>query len=422
MSTDKTEDKTGDTGDTEPTDETVDDTATDEAVDDAAEDSERSALSADEPVTELPDLETPAAAPKPRRSFLGLVSIVLSLAALAAVAFLYLREESEPVVEPDLNFARPADLAALREQVDSLRDSLEVLEGEVSGMAGLGDESAEARRRLQDTIEREIRALDDRLGSYDSLPPRVGNLENAVSAIQGIESGTRDTLLLAEAEYYLQTANTLLTFSGNVELATTALGMADDRLTSIDNPALNNVRQAISDEVTSLEGVPVVDIESNAILLSSLARLADSLPMRSLDGDSVTTSEDEAAQEPGAAGKAWSAIKEAVGDVVKVTPPGGDEAPLLVPGSEPLIRSNLTLQLQAARLALLTGEQAIFEQSLDDADAWLVQYFDGSSLQVQSARETLAEVRSVRLETVLPDISESLRLLRQYESLSETAP
>ncbi len=426
MSTDKTDTEqqaedeaaaNGDTNEAAIDDEVSGAVVETETLDDAGFDD----LAADDAdsVGESPGTEPPALTAKPGRSIVGLLALAVSIVALAGVGLVYLSREDAP--EQDLDFARPAEVSAVSAEIDALRGSLAALEERIDAIAGIGDESAASRRQLQDSIAREIRGLEERLQAYDSLPPRVGNLENAVASIQGIETGARDTLLLAEAEYYLQTANTLLTFAGNVELAKTALGMADDRLVSIGNPALNNVRQAISDETTALDGVAVVDIESNAILLSSLARLADSLPVRSLDADAEVPGA-ESVEEPGAAGKAWNAIKEAVGDVVKVTPPGGEETPLLLPGSEPLIRSNLSLQLQAARLALLTGEQAIFEQSLDDADTWLGQYFDGRSLQVQSARETLAEVRGLQLETELPDISESLRLLRQYEALSGSAP
>ena len=105
--------------------------------------------------------------------------------------------------------------------------------------------------------------------------------------------------------------------------------------------------------------------------------------------------------------------------IVKVTPPDEATRALLTPDTAKLIRSNLALQLQAARLALLRGEQAIFEQSLDDADALLVQYFDTESAQVMSAQETIAEIRDSMFAVTPPDISESLRLLRQFRMLSE---
>jgi len=104
--------------------------------------------------------------------------------------------------------------------------------------------------------------------------------------------------------------------------------------------------------------------------------------------------------------------------LVKVTPPDEETRALLTPDAAHLIRSNLALQLQAARLALLRGEQAIFEQSLDDADALLTQYFDTGSAQVESAAETIAEIRDSMVAVQAPDISESLRLIRQFRVLS----
>ena len=93
----------------------------------------------------------------------------------------------------------------------------------------------------------------------------------------------------------------------------------------------------------------------------------------------------------------------------------------MTPDAEYFLRTNLTLQLQIARLALLRGEQAIFQQSLDDASTWLQTYFDTESAQVASAVATLAEIRDEVFTVAKPDISESLRLLRQFNTIAETA-
>ena len=85
------------------------------------------------------------------------------------------------------------------------------------------------------------------------------------------------------------------------------------------------------------------------------------------------------------------------------------------------VRARCALQLQSARLALLRGEQAIFEQTLDDTSALLDAYFDKSSPQVESTQLTIAEIRADVFTTSAPDISESLRLLRDYRSLRETS-
>ena len=94
---------------------------------------------------------------------------------------------------------------------------------------------------------------------------------------------------------------------------------------------------------------------------------------------------------------------------------------MLTTDGEYFLRNNIALQLQSARLALLRGEQAVFEQSLDDTSALLDEYFDAGSAQVASTRETLAEVRGNVFTTSAPDISQSLRLLRQYRTLTESS-
>jgi uroporphyrin-3 C-methyltransferase len=188
----------------------------------------------------------------------------------------------------------------------------------------------------------------------------------------------------------------------------------------LGDPALTEVRRAIANEVAALDVMEKPDVGGVALTLSSLARVVDSLPLRHIAGARSDDPDSNTLEQSGAA-RAWGAVKGAFTGLVKHTPPGDDKAPLLTPGSEPLIRSNLALQLQAARLALLRGEQQVFEHSIDDARAWLNSYFDTATEPVNSTLETLAEIREGYSSSAPPDISGSLRLLRQYQTLSESS-
>jgi uroporphyrin-3 C-methyltransferase len=99
-----------------------------------------------------------------------------------------------------------------------------------------------------------------------------------------------------------------------------------------------------------------------------------------------------------------------------------DEAvrPLIAPEAQYFLRANLALQLQAARIALLRGQQTLYDQSLDDAASWLNRYYDTNSTPVRSALQTVSEARQNVMPVSLPDISGSLRLLREYRVLSAT--
>ena len=304
-------------------------------------------------------------------------------------------------------------IAQLSGRVDESRQSLSELDRNLTDLAS-SDESMRSRvESLQQSIEERVRLLD-------TLPLRMSNLENSVAALQGVSAGARDTWLLAEAEYYMQIANAQLQLGNNPHLATLALGMADERVVQMANPALTDVRRAIADELAALEVMDKPDIEGVSLTLASLSRVVESLPLQSVDQGAA---DDEQGVDPELSGtaRAWASVKGAVSGLVKVTPPDEATRALLTPDTAQLIRANLALQLQAARLALLRGEQAIFEQSLDDADALLEHYFDTSRAPVDSARQTIAEIRDGMFAVTPPDISESLRLIRQFRVLAETA-
>jgi uncharacterized protein HemX len=247
----------------------------------------------------------------------------------------------------------------------------------------------------------------------------MSNVESSVASFQGVSTGARNRWLLAEAEYYMQIANAQLQLAGNPHLASLALSMADERVAQIADPALIEVRRALSDELAALEGMEKPDIEGITLTLSSLARVVNSLPLR--EAQSAGTSGDgELDASLSGADRAWESVKGAVSGLVRVTPPDETAVPLMTPDAEYFLRTNLSLQLQVARLALLRGEHIVFEQSLADASIWLSTYFDAESAPVRGAEATIAEIRTGIPAVTVPDISESLRLLRQFHSINES--
>jgi len=358
-----------------------------------------------------PDPEpTPDPVEPPRKAKgagIAWLALLLSILASAGAGYMVLQ---------DWRAQRSADassesLVDLRNRIASSNDSLATLDDGIAALAQTDARtSAELEAMRQDT--------DARLQLFDSLPSRLSNLESSMSSLQGVSAGARNTWLLAEAEYYMQIANAQLQLAGNPHLATLALGMADERIVQLSDPALTEVRQAIADELAALEVMDKPDIQGITLTLSSLARVVDSLPLRQM-ADTRTGENEEIDPDISGVDRAWASVKGAVSGLVKVTGPDQTAIPLLTPDAVYFLRTNLTLQLQAARLALLRGEQAVFRQSLDDAAAWLEQYFDAESAQVGSALETLDEIRGGMLAVTTPDISQSLRLLRQYNTLVE---
>ena len=337
------------------------------------------------------------------------LALFLSLVTLAAVGYMVMEDQRTR----DAAASSSDSIARLSGRVDESRQSLSELDQDLEDLAS-SDESIQSR------VESLQQGIDERIQLLDSLPGRMSNLESSLAALQGVSAGARDTWLLAEAEYYMQIANAQLQLGNNPHLAMLALGMADERVVQMANPALTDVRRAIADELAALEVMEKPDIEGVMLTLASLSRVVESLPLQSVDQAVVENDGTDDAELSGTA-RAWASVKGAVSGLVKVTPPDEATKALLTPDTAQLVRSNLALQLQAARLALLRGEQAIFEQSLDDADALLTQYFDVGSAQIISAQQTITEIRDSMVSVTPPDISGSLRLIRQFRTLSENA-
>ena len=358
---------------------------------------------------EAPALPPPEKPVKKRSGAVAWLALIVAvLVAVTAGYYLFIQGAQERRGTQENSTA----LADLRNRMASSDESLSSLDAEIDELAGADARTQSEIDALRDDLERRLQLLE-------SLPNRMSNVESSVSSFQGVSTGARNRWLLAEAEYYMQIANAQLQLAGNPHLASLALAMADERIASIADPALIEVRRALSDELAALEGMEKPDIEGITLTLSSLARVVATLPLREA-GDTDASGDTEPDESLGGVDRAWASVKGAVSGLVRVTPPDETAVPLMTPDAEYFLRTNLSLQLQVARLALLRGEHIVFEQSLSDASNWLSTYFDTESAQVRGAEATIAEIRTGIPTVTVPDISESLRLLRQFNSINES--
>jgi uncharacterized protein HemX len=381
------------------------------------EDTEAEAAATPEPEPE------PAAEPKtdpaPRRSGgngVGWLALLVSVIALGAIGYtVYNDWRTQERLELSSGNIE-ASLNGLSRRIDETNEAIAATAAQLTALKAVDSSAVDEINALK----LQLADLREQLQLLNSLPIRVANTEAALASLQGVSAGARDTWLLGEAEYYMQLANAQLQLAGNPELAALALGMADERVAQLANPALTNIRIALADEIAALAGMQTADVEGITLQLASLARMVETLPLRPVERieDDPSAATDESM---GRLDRAWNSIKSATSGLIKHRTVDEQMMPLISPDAEYFLRTNLALQMQTARLALLRGEQPVYEQSLSDAADWLVTYFDANSPQVIAAKETIDELQDGMFAAKAPDISRSLRLLRQYNSVAETA-
>lgn len=225
--------------------------------------------------------------------------------------------------------------------------------------------------------------------------------------------------IVAEAEYLMRIANHRLQLEGDTATALVALGIADARLRDSGDPVWTGVRKKLASEMTGLQAVRVLDLAGYTAKLASLIsqveklKLPHSGPVVSArsGGDSSESKEfslDSVLRD------GWDGFKS----LMVVRRNERALTAMLGPEQRFFLFQNLRLQLEAARLALLRRDQALFDSSLKRAGAWVAEFFDQEQALTKTMQAGIVDLNGVRVNPALPDISGSLRMLLQQRRLN----
>ena len=287
-------------------------------------------------------------------------------------------------------------------QLRGLVRDLNTLEVQTSKLETRQSDQAEAARRNS----LEIAAFGDRFAEQNQL----------LSRLDEQLQGGRTRMQMMMVEHLLLTANERLQLERDVDAAATALELAEERLSSIGEPRLFNVRRAVADERAALRALPHVDAEAAALTFSSLIARVPRLPLRARVPDHFEARPDHAdvdvPVDAGWAGHAWASIKEAMSGVFAIRRNRGPAPRLLAPDQEALVYQVLSMKLEGARLAMLRGDAVSYRDLCNSASMWLRDYFRPDDPGVLAAQAELERLRPLQLDPTLPDISRSLTLLR----------
>lgn len=334
-------------------------------------------------------LAPPPAAPAPRRgSALAVFATILALLALLASGALFYRDD------------------AGRELADFRIQSL------------IQDQSAALSQQRQ--LLADLRA-DDRAGR-DTLAARLrelqGQLETQQQRVTALATADRSDWQLAEAEYLLQLANQRLLLGGDPKAALEQLVAADAIVRNLDDSALLPTRAALAKDVAALKAVELVDVEGAYLAIAAVAEQSEQLRLvHALDTAAL---EPDSAPAPVATGwneRLQSGLRAALAkldQLVQIRRRDEPYKPLLAPQYEAALRQNLKLMFEQAQVALLSGNQKLYEHSLDKARLWLTTYFTVDEHATRAAADAIAELRERRVAVSLPDISDSRRELKAY--------
>lgn len=283
-------------------------------------------------------------------------------------------------------------------------------------------------KRLEQRLDDERAERQNQQQSQAALNQSISDIQLSINSharrLRELSTTSRSDWLLAEAEYLIRLANQRLITERNTKNATSLLVTADGILRDLDEVDLLPVRKALAKSITALRSTQMVDREGLYLQLSALSEQLVNLPLMAPELDeevSVDVETEVTEAKNGSISEEWrerlfqsfNSALESASDLIRVRRRDAPLEPLPSVEEDQQLRHNLAILLEQAQMALLREEQAIYQVSLEKAQAWLNNYFELNESAIPLV-EQLALLEQENVVQQLPDISEGLEVLRDY--------
>ncbi len=342
----------------------------------------------------------------------SLVALAIALVASAGLAYVYVEQQ-----RIDQQFVSiPAELA---------RNQLAI--AELRALQTSGNQAAK-------TTSVELSSLAARMGDFEdqvnAVDPNVilSKVDDALVAqraeVRELMGPAREDWLLAESEYLLRLASQRLLMDRDVPSAIALIQSADDTLADARGLKIFELRASLAEDLASLGAVAELDTEGIFLRLNALISRVDVLQQRQL----TYRKDVQALPETQVDGSVTliqrltgmlSAIGDQIAGLVDYRVSDERIRPVLPAKEEYYLRQNLVMKYQLAQLALLRGKQEIFVASVGDARVWVSRYFDDQDVETSAVLTTLNDLENIDITREIPDVSVSLRLVREVQRRGE---
>ncbi|OQK16892.1 hypothetical protein AU255_03035 [Methyloprofundus sedimenti] len=364
---------------------------------------------------------TPASTPKQKKSgngaWFGLV-IILIILGLAGAGFLLLQQLRDK--QQDLGGVLSKDSQQMQEltkQISGYQNQLVAIQTQLSSLsAEVGSKESNFEHKLNEHSD----IHNQRLTNV------AERLKESIQHIQRQLGKTRGDWLVADAEYLLSVANRRLHLMGDVATAIEALKAADNRLRESGDTAAFKVRSQIAKEISLVKKVEVADVVGIYSTLDMLEEDVDKLnvflPYSGKTKDQQSTSKvspDTPAADETSTDDVNDMLDKALVEIegiITIRRLDNPVTTIISPEQKAFITEQLSTKLAIVKLALVQHNDALYQAGIDDVQQWLDKNFTKDAEYKHFLTE-LEQLKRIQLRSNFPDISQSLKMLRDIAKL-----
>ncbi len=280
-------------------------------------------------------------------------------------------------------------------RIEILLRNQSALEQQLQSVTQQSQQQAMQNGKQQSQYEQSQKALSE-------MQAQLAFMQHTLNQIPGARL---DDWKLAETEYLLRLANQRVYLQNEFKGAHGLFDAANQVLASLDDPSLLVVREQIAKEMLLLGQHSQLDRQGLYSDIQAIKNLIHDSIQPPSEFTDTTASNTTGATEPDMG--LWQQLLSLVSIRHREE---AFNAPL-TDRQYQILEHNLSLMLEQAQWALLKADNVTFKSSLNSAQDWIIKNVRHNNAKV--LLEKIQSLSAINIEQTTPQVSESLRLLRQ---------
>ncbi|WP_299692083.1 uroporphyrinogen-III C-methyltransferase [uncultured Vibrio sp.] len=245
----------------------------------------------------------------------------------------------------------------------------------------------------QETIPQASHAVEKIQVVQAQQQKSIQSLQLAVADVKGRRP---NDWLLAEADYLVKLAGRKLFLEHDSVSATQLMESADQRIAALNDPSLVSLRQSMTNDITKLRAIPIIDRDGLVLRLTSLQQQVDTLPLaNAILPDAAVIEEKAVSQDI----NDWqtnlmTSMKDFSENFITFRSRDGEVIPLLSPEQHFYLRENIKGKLETAIRAVYKEQGDVYNAALQTANEWSKAYLnqdDNSVIEFEKAVKQLSD-------------------------------
>ena len=349
--------------------------------------------------------DKPKPAARSRSGLLLVIVLLLLVIGLAIAGFYFLSQlrDKQEGLGGEVKTELSRQIKDYQAQLTAIQTQIAALQSEIAG------KEEHFNKSLADFSDLNSQKLD----------ATRKDLGDKVSQVQRQLGKTRGDWLLADAEYLLSVANERLHLVGDVNTTREALVAADQRLRESGDTGVIVIREQIAKEISLLKDIKVADVVGIYAALQTLGNDVSKLTLLlPYSGKPLTAPEEVSSSSPVSedTNDTLNALIHDLEGVVTIKRSSHPIKEILSEEQAEFIREQLKIKLETVKIALVQQNDTLYQAGLTDIKAWTEKHFAKSDSTELFVAE-LSKLQSIKLRSQFPDISLSLKLLRDVSKL-----